>query len=251
INKLVQMNNPAQIKIAYDNIKNEYINPSISNTTIQNILNTTMQNNIIDNKIENKTENKIDNIYKNILQEIKVNRPYNQLTIIDKKVVLEKINKMVQMKNPSQIKTAYEKIKNEYIQSSLRYEESEKTISKKVILEKFHQDKLVSFEYDHTLGVIPSSNKNIVLTKNSRINETNESSKMVYIGNPEALIKHEKSKIEAHNESIDLEIKHKKFEIVNNIQNMYENLDENLDELALKIFNDLKDEINIEYKRIY
>ncbi|NQY94131.1 MAG: hypothetical protein HRT43_08215, partial [Campylobacteraceae bacterium] len=130
INKLLQMKNPTQIKTAYENIKNEYINESINhitNATIQNILNTTVENNIIINKIETNSENKIenryttkvDNIYKNILQEIKVNRPYTQLSVIDKKVILEKINKLVQMKNHTQINIAYESIKNEYINQSV------------------------------------------------------------------------------------------------------------------------------------
>ena len=246
VNKLVQMKSETQIKKEYEKIKSEYITQNVSNTTVQNILNTTMQNNIT----ENKFENRIENVYKNIIEEIKVNRPYTKLSVLDKKVVLEKINKLVQMKNPNTIKREYEKIKNEYIQSSLREVENEKVVSKKAIYDKFHQDKLVTIDFDNDIEVFQTSNKNIILSNNSRINNAKESGKMVYIGNPEAINKYEKNKIEAHNKTIDLEIKHKKFEITNNIQNVYEDLDDNLDELALKIFNDLKDEINIDYKRI-
>jgi len=264
VNKLVHMKSETAIKTQYEKIRNTYITQSENNTTVQNILNTTLQNSIIDNTVEqnilnttlqnnitkNIFESKVENIYKNILEEIKINRPYKQLSVIDKKVVLEQVNKLVHMKSETAIKTQYEKIKNEYIRSSLIEDEFERVVSKKAIYDKFHQDKLVSIDFDDNIEVFNPENGNVVLGNSSKINTTKESRKMVYIGNPEALNKHEKNKIEAHNKSIDLEIKHKKFEITNNIQNVYEDLDENLDELALKIFNDLRDEINIEYKRI-
>ena len=251
VNKLVQMRSETQIKTEYEKIRNEYITKSVNNTTVQNILNTSLQNSVTVNKYENKFENRVESIYKNIIEEIKVSRPHNHLSIVDKKVVLERVNKLVQMRSETQIKTEYEKIKNEYIKNSLLETTQESYINKTDLVEKFHQDKLVILDNTNNNDFeVLSNERNILLANTTALNNKSETGKMVYIGNPSALLKHEKNNIEACNKSIEDEIKHKKYEIINNVQNVYENLDENLDELALKIFNDIKDEINIEYKRI-
>lgn len=81
-----------------------------------------------------------------------------------------------------------------------------------------------------------------------------EEAELIYISAKESVQK-KKSKLQIERKSntqkvISTELKQKHLEVKQKVENVHLKLEENLDLLALKIFNEIKDEMKMEYKRL-
>jgi len=74
--------------------------------------------------------------------------------------------------------------------------------------------------------------------------------KTVFVGDQRKKSEAKEKEAALYTQSIMYEVEQQKEQVSKNVSAMHEDLDDRLDEIALKIFKDIKDEINLEYKRL-
>ena len=242
ISNISKIKNTTQINEEYKNIIEQY--KSVNKTTNINAINlTSIGQNIVVNK---NYEEKVDNIYQNIIKEVNSVWPLKQINRIEKKQILQSLNKIVKQNNIENINKEYTSIVNQLINKTKIIRTSKETIIQKII--EGTKDNIQNTTFEE-LTKSPNQKTLIKNMHKTRIEKVQGKEDIVYISGRELTKKKEEEKISNFNE-IDKKLNEKEFQFNMTVENIYKRFDENIDELALKIFRDIKDELSMEYKRI-